>query len=55
MIFNTIEGNCVEDWKKDNQCDDINNNKNCSFDGGDCCGYNSVNQYCLDCVCLGNT
>ena len=49
-----IGDDCVEVWKKDDQCDDINNNRNCGFDGGDCCGGNAVNQYCFNCTCLGN-
>ena len=41
-----------EAWIGDGPCDDINNNKNSSFDEGDCCGNNAVNQYCFDCSCL---
>ena len=33
-------------------CDDINNNMDCNFDGGDCCGPNVNTQYCSDCQCL---
>ena len=42
-------------WKSDGLCDDINNRKDCGYDGGDCCGGDVVNQYCFDCSCLGNT
>ena len=45
---------CVEEWKKDGQCDDINNKALCAFDEGDCCGTDAVNQYCFDCSCLSN-
>ena len=43
-----------EHWKSDGLCDDINNKEECEYDGGDCCGGHNVNQYCLDCSCLGN-
>jgi len=44
--------NCVAPhWFGDNYCDDENNNAECGFDGGDCCG--DVNtQYCSACECL---
>ena len=33
-------------------CDDINNNKECIYDGGDCCG-NCINtDFCTNCTCL---
>ena len=40
-------------WKSDGLCDDINNKKDCGYDGGDCCGEDAVNQYCFNCSCLG--
>ena len=49
-----LEIDCYEDWKSDGQCDDINNKELCDFDGGDCCGEDTVNQYCYNCSCLGN-
>ena len=30
----------------DGYCDDINNNMNCNYDGGDCCGPNVITLYC---------
>ena len=34
-------------------CDDGNNNVDCQYDGGDCCGSCVVRKYCSDCQCLG--
>ena len=34
----------------DGFCDDENNNKNCFFDGGDCC-FNVRDEFCSDCAC----
>ena len=36
----------------DNYCDDDNNNEECGWDGGDCCGDNVNTQYCSACECL---
>ena len=33
-------------------CDDGNNNPECDYDGGDCCGYNVKRNYCQFCQCL---
>ena len=38
----------------DNYCDDGNNNQECNYDGGDCCGPNVNTQYCTACQCLGD-
>ena len=35
-------------------CDDMNNNMDCNYDGGDCCGLNVIADYCTDCLCLEN-
>ena len=35
----------------DGFCDDKNNNKECNYDGGDCCGICKVTAYCTDCTC----
>ena len=40
-------------WISDGFCDDVNNNLDCLYDGGDCCGFNVRKQYCLTCQCLG--
>merc|ERR1712203_384155 len=48
-------GNCNEPWINDNYCDDINNNEECEFDGGDCCQENPAegwDNYCEACECL---
>jgi len=41
-------------WIKDNYCDDINNNAECQWDGGDCCNNSNAswNNYCTVCKCL---
>ena len=43
---------CDDDWIGDGYCDDINNNAECSFDGGDCCGCIVNTEYCNECQCL---
>ena len=37
---------CNTGWIGDGYCDDINNDMNCNYDGGDCCGPNVNTQYC---------
>ena len=39
-------------WQGDNSCDDENNNANCNYDGGDCCGENVDTSWCTQCQCL---
>ena len=40
-------------WKIGNEaCDDENNNAECGYDGGDCCGPNVFTDYCIECLCL---
>ena len=39
-------------WQGDGYCDDENNNANCAYDGGDCCGNNTNVEYCTHCHCL---
>ena len=38
----------------DGFCDDENNNHECNFDGGDCCGPNVDTIYCIECQCFEN-
>ena len=33
-------------------CDDDNNNKQCKYDGGDCCGFCINTEHCTNCECL---
>ena len=42
----------IPSWIGDGFCDDINNNPECNFDGGDCCLDIVVTQYCILCLCL---
>ena len=37
---------------QDGTCDDENNNANCDYDGGDCCGDNVDTSRCTQCQCL---
>ena len=37
----------------DGFCNDITNNQDCNYDGGDCCGPDVNTQYCTECQCLG--
>ena len=39
-------------WINDNYCDDDNNNVECEWDGGDCCGSNVNTLFCSACECL---
>ena len=39
------------DWVGDGFCDDINKNRECHFDNGDCCGCDVQIQFCIDCTC----
>ena len=41
----------VPQYIGDGWCDDENNNNDCNFDGGDCCGPNVGTQYCTQCIC----
>ena len=36
----------------DEFCDDLNNNAECNFDGGDCCGTDVNKLFCNECQCL---
>ena len=38
----------------DGYCHDENNNIECKFDGGDCCGSNVKTEYCTECQCHGD-
>ena len=39
-------------WIGDSACDDVNNNEECQWDGGDCCGDNVNAAWCSVCACL---
>jgi len=45
-----------EAWKGDGNCDDVNNNVGCGYDGGDCCeqslGSLVKKNYCHKCKCI---
>ena len=42
----------LPDYYGDGFCDDENNNLECNWDGGDCCGDNIDTQFCSICDCL---
>ena len=48
-----IDVSCCEipSWIGDGYCDDVTNNADCHFDGGDCCGVNVNTSYCTECIC----
>ena len=46
-----IEYNCVYKWISDGYCTDQNNNEECDWDGGDCCGNYVNTQHCRKCEC----
>ena len=48
----TTDEACDQGWIGDGYCDDINNNLDCFYDGGDCCGLNVNTLYCNICQCL---
>ena len=39
-------------WVGDGYCDDVTNNMECNYDGGDCCLDPINNQYCYECQCI---
>ena len=47
----TKKGCGSPNWKGDGYCDDENNNKECEYDGGDCCGSNVNTNFCTECAC----
>ena len=56
IIYHTGNGG-IAAWIEDGFCDDINNKKECHFDGADCCGLtkqNNLSAYCM-CKCKWNT
>ena len=45
-------GPCLNDYLvADGFCDDDTNNLACNFDGGDCCGFRVLEEYCDACNC----
>ena len=58
-IFNTIiyfvilDNGGRSEWIGDNFCDDINNNRKCLYDDGDCCGLSAQKNFCFKCTCKG--
>jgi hypothetical protein len=38
-------------WIGDGFCDDINNNEDCNYDDGDCCGKFVKKHFCMKCEC----
>ena len=51
-VSSTTSGCARPDWQADNYCNDIDNNAECNYDGGDCCGADVDTTYCQDCQCL---
>ena len=38
----------------DGFCNDEANNRDCNFDGGDCCGSCINKDFCVNCSCIGD-
>ena len=51
--FVILDNGGRSEWIGDNFCDDINNNKKCLYDDGDCCGLSAHNNFCFKCTCKG--
>ena len=47
-------GCTIPAWVGDGYCDDVTNNMECNYDGGDCCGSDINTQYCSECQCIAN-
>ena len=52
VFLNNVECTGRTDWIGNGYCDDDNNNKECKYDGGDCCGYCVSTEFCTICECL---
>ena len=50
----TVVCSGAPNWIGDNFCDDQNNNPECNYDGGDCCGPNIDTTYCTECLCIND-
>ena len=46
-----LGGGGILEWISDGFCDDMNNNEDCDYDGGDCCGTLTNKEFCLECLC----
>ena len=51
--FVILDNGGRSEWIGDNFCDDINNNKKCLYDDGDCCGLSAQKNFCFKCICKG--
>ena len=52
MIY-FFKGPCLnEDLVANGFCDDISNTPSCNYDGGDCCGFDVITDYCYNCECV---
>ena len=41
-----------EDLVANGFCEDISNTPSCNYDGGDCCGFDVITDYCYFCQCV---
>ena len=63
IFFNQLDGlgGCpsMDQWVGDGICDDITNNIECNYDGGDCCLSDIIlevnTNYCTECLCHSST
>ena len=52
IYFVILDNGGRSEWIGDNFCDDINNNRKCLYDDGDCCGLSAQNNFCFKCTCI---
>ena len=52
QIIILICGEGCNEYIGDGYCDDVNNNLDCTYDGGDCCLDYVYEDYCDECLCL---
>ena len=54
LVLLSLQAMCTGpiDYIGDNFCDDVTNNEECQWDGGDCCLDTVLTDYCDDCACL---
>ncbi len=52
MEFENLGARGKLNWVNDGFCDDMNNNKACNYDGGDCCGVYTDKRFCFECKCI---
>ena len=54
LVLLSLQAMCTGpiDYIGDNFCDDVTNNEECQWDGGDCCNLEVQGGTCTICACL---